>query len=103
MVTSGSSILRIGLISVFVIPLNSCFTASVFTLPQRETEAANERQDYLAAAALPVAVVADVVTAPVQLGAIGAYSVAKAVTRSETETHTDPEGREPSSGEKARR
>lgn len=77
--------LRMGLIPVFGLLLNSCFTASVFSLPQRETEAANKRQDYLAAAALPVAVVADVVTAPIQLGAIGVYSATKAVTRSKEE------------------
>jgi hypothetical protein len=75
--------IRVGMIFISAMLLNSCFTASVFSLPNRETEAANKRQDYIAAAALPVAVAADVVTSPIQLGAIGVYSVAKAATRPE--------------------
>jgi len=94
---------EICLISVFLVLLNSCFTASVFTLPERETAAANKRQDYLAAAALPVAVVADVATAPVQLAAIGVYSAAKAGIRPEAETDTRPEDHEPSGEAKRKR
>jgi len=88
---------------VFVMLLNSCFTASVFSLPQRKTEAANKRQDYLAAVALPVAVVADVATSPIQAGAIGVYSAAKIATRSKEVAGNDPGGRPHSEGNEGKK
>ena len=75
--------LRMVLNLTFVAVLNSCATAALFSLPNRSTEEANNRQFYMATAALPVALAVDVVTSPVQLGAAGAYSIAKSAKASE--------------------
>ncbi|RYD79716.1 MAG: hypothetical protein EOP84_12690 [Verrucomicrobiaceae bacterium] len=103
MIAKAPKLFGTTLIFVFVLLLNSCFTASVFSLPQRKTEAANKRQDYLAAVALPVAVVADVATSPIQVGAIGVYSAAKIATRPKEVAGNQPEERPHSEGNEGKK